>query len=69
MGMAFLGSSWAYTFDWPTAESAEAFTMKLRYSFFSRVLRGDYDLQNYLQILITSVASVAFWRMYDLLGD
>lgn len=63
--MVFLGSSWAYTLDWPTANSAGAFSMNWGYSFFPRALRGDHDLQNYLQILITLAASVAFWRMYD----
>jgi hypothetical protein len=27
--MVFLGSGWAYTIDWPTAESDEAFPMNL----------------------------------------
>jgi hypothetical protein len=67
--MVFLGSSWAYTLDWPTAESTGAFSMNWGYSFFPRALRGDHDLQNYLQILITLAASVAFWRMYDPLRD
>ena len=63
--MAFLGSSWAYTLDWPTAESAGAFSINWGYSFFPRALRGDHDLQNYLQILTTLAAAIVFWRMYD----
>ncbi|PCI78637.1 MAG: hypothetical protein COB20_06435 [SAR86 cluster bacterium] len=63
--MVFLGSSWAYTLDWPTAESAGAFSMNWGYSYFPRALRGDHDLQNYLQIVVTLTAAVVFWRMYD----
>jgi len=63
--MVLLGSSWAYTLDWPTAERAGGFSINWGYSFFPRSLRGDHDFQNYLQILITLAAAVAFWRMYD----
>lgn len=63
--MVFLGSSWAYTLDWPTAEKAGEFSINWGYSFFPRALRGDHDLQNYLQILIALAAAVAFWRLYD----
>lgn len=63
--MVFFGSSWAYTLDWPTAESAGAFSINWGYSFFPRALRGDHDLQNYLQILITLAVAIVFWRMYD----
>jgi len=63
--MVFLGSSWAYTLDWPTAEQTGEFSMNWGYSFFPRALRGDHDLQNYLQIVITFAAAVIFWRLYD----
>lgn len=63
--MVFLGSSWAYTLAWPTAEGAGEFSINWGYSFFPRALRGDHDLQNYLQILMTLAAAVVFWQKYD----
>lgn len=67
--MVFLGSSWAYTLDWPTAEQAGAFSINWGYSFLQRALRGDHDLQNYLQIIVSLGAAVAFWRLYDPLSQ
>lgn len=63
--MIFLGSSWSYTLDWPTAESAGAFSINWGYSFFPRALRGHHDLQNFLQIVFAVAAAAAFWRLYD----
>jgi len=63
--MVFLGSSWAYTLDWPTAERMGEFSINWGYSFFPRALRGDHDLQNYVQILTTLSASIVFWKTYD----
>lgn len=68
--MIFLGSSWAYTLDWPTAGAAGEFSINWGYSYFPPALRGDHDLQNYLQIAFTLLLSVFFWKTYDpLRGD
>ncbi|GJM14184.1 MAG: hypothetical protein DHS20C12_25870 [Pseudohongiella sp.] len=67
--MVFLGSSWAYEIDFPTAQSAGAASINWGYSFFPRALRGAHDMQNYVQIAITMATAVAFWRMYDPLSS
>ena len=63
--LVILGSGWAYTLSWPTDALRGSLSINWGYSFLPRAIRGDHDLQNYIQIILAlALASIA-WRFYD----
>ena len=63
--LTVLGSGWAYTLHWPTDAVNGALHINWGYSFLPRSIRGDHDLQNYMQIAITLLLAAVTWRLYD----
>ncbi|MEX0964116.1 MAG: hypothetical protein WDZ52_08790 [Pseudohongiellaceae bacterium] len=63
--LTVIGSGWAYGITWPTAEGTGSFKLNWGFSFLPRVVRGEHDWQNFLQIFFTLAAAAVFWRFYD----
>ncbi len=62
--LAILGSGWAYSLAWPSEMIPGLLQINWGYSFLPRAIRGDHDIQNYLQILFTLLTSISFWQIY-----
>ncbi|MBT8147903.1 MAG: hypothetical protein KJN90_13685, partial [Gammaproteobacteria bacterium] len=67
--LAVLGSGWAYTLSWPTEFTRGSLSINWGYSFLPRAIRGDHDLQNYLQILAALSLAALTWRFYRPFGS
>jgi len=65
LALAVLGSGWAYTLSWPTDALRGSLSINWGYSFLPRGIRGDHDLQNYVQIFLTLFLATIVWRYYD----
>ena len=63
--LTIFGSGWAYSLDWPTELAEGNISFNWGYSFLPRVISGDHDLKNYLQILLTLTFSFVAWRAYQ----
>ena len=63
--LAVLGSGWAYTLDWPQDAVQGSLSINWGYSFLPRAVRGDHDMQNYIQIFLAFALAAVAWRFYE----
>lgn len=63
--LAVMGSGFAYSIGWPTASEAGTLSINWGYSFLPRAIRGDHDLLNLMQILVTLTMATYAWRIYQ----
>ena len=62
--VAAFGSGFAYTLVWPTELAEGSLSINWGYSFLPRYIRGDHDMQNYMQILAALAMFVCISKRY-----
>ena len=62
--VAVFGSGFAYTLTWPSELAEGSLSINWGYSFLPRYIRGDHDLQNYMQILAVLIMFAGISQKY-----
>lgn len=62
--VAAFGSGFAYTLTWPSEIVEGSLSINWGYSFLPRYIRGNHDVQNYMQILAVLLICIVISQKY-----